>query len=236
MNNTDLARYGKRFVQYFWDPWPKNENPAVIWCLGKEYESHPLETDDSGSQATPRSDQNKQPTTTSTEESGNSTVKPNEEDVKQIDKSEASEQEEGLANGWPADFLDDVEARIWITYRSGFTSIPKTVDGRVASGLSFAMRLKQLANSQEGFSTDSGFGCMIRSGQSLLANTLSILRLGRDWRVGQSADQERELLSLFADDPAAPFSIHRFVEHGAAACGKHPGEWFGPSAAARCIQ
>jgi cysteine protease ATG4 len=41
---------------------------------------------------------------------------------------------------------------------------------------------------------------------------------------------------LFADDPRAPFSIHRFVEHGAAACGKHPGEWFGPSATARCIQ
>jgi cysteine protease ATG4 len=43
-------------------------------------------------------------------------------------------------------------------------------------------------------------------------------------------------MSLFADDPQAPFSIHRFVEHGAAVCGKYPGEWFGPSAAARCIQ
>jgi cysteine protease ATG4 len=26
------------------------------------------------------------------------------------------------------------------------------------------------------------------------------------------------------------------VEHGAASCGKHPGEWFGPSATARCVQ
>jgi hypothetical protein len=41
---------------------------------------------------------------------------------------------------------------------------------------------------------------------------------------------------LFADDPKAPFSIHKFVEHGASACGKHPGEWFGPSATAMCIQ
>lgn len=48
--------------------------------------------------------------------------------------------------------------------------------------------------------------------------------------------EEKELLSLFADDPDAPFSIHRFVEHGASACGKYPGEWFGPSATARCIQ
>ena len=48
--------------------------------------------------------------------------------------------------------------------------------------------------------------------------------------------EERQILSLFADNASAPFSIHRFVEHGASACGKHPGEWFGPSATARCIQ
>ncbi len=41
---------------------------------------------------------------------------------------------------------------------------------------------------------------------------------------------------MFADDPKAPFSIHKFVEHGASACGKHPGEWFGPSATARCTK
>lgn len=57
-----------------------------------------------------------------------------------------------------------------------------------------------------------------------------------DWRRGTRKEDERKLLSLFADDPSAPFSIHRFVEHGASACGKHPGEWFGPSATARCIQ
>lgn len=57
-----------------------------------------------------------------------------------------------------------------------------------------------------------------------------------DWRRGAKEAEELQLLSLFADDPDAPFSIHRFVQHGATACGKHPGEWFGPSATARCIQ
>lgn len=57
-----------------------------------------------------------------------------------------------------------------------------------------------------------------------------------DWRRGSHATEENKLLSLFADDPAAPFSIHRFVRHGALYCGKHPGEWFGPSATAACIQ
>ena len=55
-----------------------------------------------------------------------------------------------------------------------------------------------------------------------------------DWRRGNLND--REIISLFADDPRAIYSIHNFVEHGASACGKHPGEWFGPSATARCIQ
>ncbi len=41
---------------------------------------------------------------------------------------------------------------------------------------------------------------------------------------------------MFADHPDAPFSIHRFVRCGAESCGKYPGEWFGPSATARCIQ
>ena len=41
---------------------------------------------------------------------------------------------------------------------------------------------------------------------------------------------------MFADHPDAPYSIHRFVQCGADSCGKYPGEWFGPSATARCIQ
>ncbi|KAL8719861.1 MAG: hypothetical protein Q9225_003186 [Loekoesia sp. 1 TL-2023] len=65
---------------------------------------------------------------------------------------------------------------------------------------------------------------------------MTLLSLLSGWRRGTQEREERELLSLFADDPDAPFSIHRFVEHGALACGKHPGEWFGPSATARCIQ
>lgn len=56
------------------------------------------------------------------------------------------------------------------------------------------------------------------------------------WRRGAEEEQEKKLLALFADDTRAPYSIHKFVGHGAVACGKYPGEWFGPSATARCIQ
>ncbi len=122
------------------------------------------------------------------------------------------------------------------------------------------MRLKTSFGDQSGFSSDTGWGCMIRSGQSLLANALIINRLGRGrlqrpplvyggcplhpgWLtpVKTGADQkdpgaERAILSQFADDPRAPYSLHCFVNHGSNACGKYPGEWFGPSATARCIQ
>ena len=123
-----------------------------------------------------------------------------------------------------------------MTYRSGFTAIQKSQDPKATASMSFRVRMQNLAS--PGFTSDTGFGCMIRSGQCILANALQVLRQGRDWRwQDHTVDSVHcEILSLFADDARAPFSVHRFVEHGAAVCGKYPGEWFGPSAAARCIQ
>lgn len=80
---------------------------------------------------------------------------------------------------------------------------------------------------------------MIRTSQSLLANCISNIKLGRDWRrpTDGSVDlKETEILLSFLDTPNATFSLHNFVKHGEAACGKMPGEWFGPSAAASSIK
>ncbi|KAJ5766403.1 uncharacterized protein N7511_004019 [Penicillium nucicola] len=123
----------------------------------------------------------------------------------------------------------------WMTYRSNFTPIPRATSPEATSSMTLGVRLRsQLMDS--GFTSDTGWGCMIRSGQSLLANTFAILLLGRDWRRGDSPEEESKLISMFADHPDAQFSIHRFVNCGADSCGKYPGEWFGPSATARCIQ
>jgi len=37
----------KRIVQYFWDPEPRNDEPAaMIWCLGREYaQTSEIQTD-----------------------------------------------------------------------------------------------------------------------------------------------------------------------------------------------
>ncbi|EEQ91369.1 Cysteine protease atg4 [Blastomyces dermatitidis] len=251
MNNVDIGKY-KRIVQYFWDPEPKNDDEpgSPIWCLGRVYQ--PL---------TPPQPQ-PQPQSPQTQEDDNKTRDEHRNDSDQTTNAVATRPPDNgprlnsqvplFANhhgsttanppgqqgqqDWPAAFLDDFESKIWLTYRSSFPLIPKSSDPNAASAMTLGVRLRSQLVDPQGFTTDTGWGCMIRSGQSLLANALAILFLGREWRRGTKVKEESNLLSLFADDPRAPFSIHRFVEHGASACGKYPGEWFGPSATARCIQ
>lgn len=114
-----------------------------------------------------------------------------------------------------------------------------------------------------GLTTDAGWGCMLRTGQSVLANALLTTHLGRDWRresrsillenpvqsEGGSANmallqsQRRQyaqyvrILNWFMDDPSVlcPFSVHRMAREGKR-LGKEVGEWFGPSTAAGAIK
>lgn len=240
MANNDFTRFSKKVVQYFWDPLPKNEDPSQIWCLGRSYDSryqHPRIPKPSGTSPSAQSDSG-----TSQADSGvvtashDQTVEPVQQSEDLTAKSQADlSRAEEEALGWPNEFLDDLESRVWLTYRSNFPPIPKSSDPAASSAMSFSTKLRSLAT-QGGFTSDTGWGCMIRSGQSMLANTFAVLQLGRDWRLGQREQEHKALLALFADAPEAPFSIHKFVEHGAEACGKHPGEWFGPSATANCIQ
>jgi cysteine protease ATG4 len=231
MNSDNLVRFAGRIINYIRDPMPTNAHNDAIWCLGQRYDSFPESPPPGSTQ--PQSSLPSALTSTRTTEaapSDSTTTPPQKED-----EFETIQVQDAINDkAWPSAFLDDVESRIWLTYRSNFSQIAKSSDPDASSSLSFRTRLLQLGN--QGFTSDTGWGCMIRSAQSLLANTLQILELGRDWRKGQQIETERRLLSLFADDPSAPFSIHSFVKHGSEACGKHPGEWFGPSAAARCIK
>ncbi|KAL7807718.1 protease required for autophagy [Trichoderma aethiopicum] len=249
---VDLGRY-RRIMQMFWDPEPSNDvkSDEPVWCLGRSYKLDPSRHHSSGALQT----------TTTTKPTGNdaeSGASPSDQSPPPVSKppanantnvpetppastssslsSAAAGEELPPENGWPAGFMEDMAAKFWMTYRSGFEPIPKSVDPRATSALSFSVRIKSTLTDPTGFSSDTGWGCMIRSGQSLLATTLATLQLGRDWRRGKNQEEERRLISMFADDPRAPFSIHNFVRHGATACGKFPGEWFGPSATAQCIQ
>ncbi|KAI8379448.1 uncharacterized protein BYT42DRAFT_327482 [Radiomyces spectabilis] len=119
---------------------------------------------------------------------------------------------------WPPDFYDDFTSRIWMTYRYNYPPIRPS-----------------------NHKTDIGWGCMLRSGQSLLANALLTHFLGRDWRrsqlKGASRQEYRRILHWFLDElsPRAPFSIHRIALLGKQ-LGKNIGEWFGPNTISQVIQ
>ncbi|KAL0936666.1 cysteine protease ATG4 (peptidase family C54) [Colletotrichum truncatum] len=243
MAAVDLGRY-RRIVQIFWDPEPINDyqTDLPVWCLGRSYtlNAKSSEAKDKRGQTPPPTD-----ITESRRETTEASSVPQTKGPETPPDSVSSSFSSSLAyvdeyciqdGGWPSAFLDDFESKFWMTYRSEFQTIAKSTDPRASSALSFSMRIKSQLVDQNGFSSDSGWGCMIRSGQSLLANAMAVVDLGRDWRRGKLPEKERKLLSLFSDDPRAPYSIHQFVQHGSSACGKYPGEWFGPSATARCIQ
>ena len=246
MNRVDY----KRVVRLFYDPQPKYDDQSAtpIWFLGKRYTAgpppKPVSTTDHDDDVVEvaSSTESREPS-----ESAPSTTEESASEPTQSSSFEDATHVEGdnlpsLSNdpsdgGWPHAFLDDFESRIWMTYRSNFPPIPRSQDPAATSGMALAVRLRSFTD-KEGFSSDTGWGCMIRSGQSLLANALIMLQLGRDWRrrKDEPSNLEKSIVSLFADHPRAPFSIHRFVSHGATACGKHPGQWFGPSATASCIK
>ena len=239
------------FVRYFYDPEMRNDDQSglPIWCLGKQYTSpppKPVSTTDHGDivEIASSSADSNAPSETTTSNISTSPDSPvsvpqtssSFDDASMVDGDIPSMNNESAEGGWPSAFLDDFDSRLWMTYRSNFTPIPRSQDPSASSSMTLAVRLRNLAD-REGFSSDTGWGCMIRSGQSLLANALIILHQGRDWRRNRSkVGEEAKVVSMFADDPRAPFSIHRFVRHGARACGKHPGQWFGPSATASCIK
>jgi cysteine protease ATG4 len=247
----------KRFVRYFYDPTPKYDDMSgtSIWFLGKEYAATPPKPVSTTEREADMVDIESSVDSHDPSDVNTSTTDDSQQPQQQTSSFDDAQHVSGenvpsLSNdpadgGWPQLFLDDFESRIWMTYRSNFPPIPRSQDPSATSGMTFSVRLRNLAE-REGFSSDTGWGCMIRSGQSLLANALIILHLGREWRRNRqptptsskttSHPTEASILSLFADDPSAPFSIHRFVQHGATACGKHPGQWFGPSATASCIK
>lgn len=178
MSSVDFGRY-KRIVQAFWDPEPKNDNASVscIWCLGREYVTRYTPN---GSRGPESEAKRKEPALDGQDcHQDAKRVKLAATDRTSAGEPEAQSHDSEADRGWPSEFLDDCESRLWFTYRSSFTAIKKSSD----ASMTLSVRLRSLGD-QGGFTSDTGWGCMIRSGQSLLANALVMVRLGRGKRCG----------------------------------------------------
>lgn len=178
MSTVDFGRY-KRIVQYFWDPEPTNDiDPdSPIWCLGKEYAPSKKLSESTITSTPPKDDdyvhaELPKPSQAAT---------PPESVTSSFDMASGYDEQTADAEdgGWPQAFLDDFEAKMWFTYRSSFPCIQRSQDPKAAATMSLSVRLRSQLGDQAGFTSDTGWGCMIRSGQCLLANALIMLRMGR---------------------------------------------------------
>jgi cysteine protease ATG4 len=180
MAGVDFGRY-KRIMQFIWDPPPKNDDPSLapIWCLGKRYAAD-AQTD------TPSLSVQSNTTGGAAQELDRENV------IIAADHLDKVRLQSGDANGgvlttnaneeeqgWPSEFLDDFESRFWFTYRSHFPPIRKSEDPSASSAMTLAVRLRSQLVDQGGFTSDTGWGCMIRSGQCLIANAMGLLDFGR---------------------------------------------------------
>ncbi|OCH89815.1 hypothetical protein OBBRIDRAFT_793889 [Obba rivulosa] len=156
------------------------------------------------------------------------------------------------SKNWPPVFYADFTSRIWVTYRSQFQPIRDTtlsaLETEVGENAALATspqpkKWNWSLGGEKGWTSDAGWGCMLRTGQSLLANTLLHLHLGRDWRRPPypicTTDYATyvQILTWFFDNPSpmCPFSVHRMALVGKE-LGKEVGQWFGPSTAAGAIK
>ncbi|PIA37185.1 hypothetical protein AQUCO_03000044v1 [Aquilegia coerulea] len=128
------------------------------------------------------------------------------------EESSSSSDSDAFRGDGLVEFSIDFSSRIWITYRKGFGAIG---DSKLTS--------------------DVNWGCMLRSSQMLIAQALVFHHLGRSWRKPLEkpfSPKYIEILDLFGDSEASPFSIHNLLQVGKA-YGLAPGSWIGPYAMCR---
>ncbi|MCJ8729657.1 hypothetical protein PDJAM_G00109060 [Pangasius djambal] len=113
------------------------------------------------------------------------------------------------------EILSDITSRLWFTYRKNFQAIGGT-----------------------GPTSDTGWGCMLRCGQMILAEALLRRHLGREWRWGRGQRPREEYMSIlnaFIDKKDSYYSIHQIAQMGVGE-GKSIGQWYGPNTVAQVLK
>lgn len=87
------------------------------------------------------------------------------------------------------------------------------------------------------YTSDRGFGCMMRCGQMLLAEALTQLHIGRNWRWRSDTKDQTylKIVNKFEDTKSAVFGIHQIAIMGQDS-GKKISEWYSPNVIAQVIK
>ena len=196
----------EKYLQFFFDFDSNFNSNDVIWLLGKRYNVD----DDSDDHDL---NDNERCCNDNDDDNNSSYFK--------------SHQSNDNKFNWPTDFLQDFSSKISCCYRTSFT--PIKVDDDLLLDLNLPLdnsfsfsKSKPWPLRHRLYTSDQGWGCMLRSSQSLLANTIVILNLGRDFIRPTKLSNKQEfksyisfikILSLFFDNPSnqCPFSVHRMA-------------------------
>ncbi|EKF32115.1 AUT2/APG4/ATG4 cysteine peptidase [Trypanosoma cruzi marinkellei] len=130
---------------------------------------------------------------------------------------------------------DGVETYIIGSGMYNGTETMKWADKATEALLYFSYR-NRIVPLMNGATTDLFWGCMIRTGQMMLAHAFMRYFNGGGPHIGNERLQElrARTQTLFCDVPSAPFGIHAITSEGT----KHGvkcGEWFGPTPIAKTL-